>query len=399
MKAGDDNAGARDAAAAYLADLPRSGPHAAWRAHWSVTDLPLRARAFAAVVARSSLLLGAARRCEVTPARAPTRPRVVLLGDHRGRSAGRAPRRRARGAGARVSRARRSIRPSPIEELVRQALAGGARGVVVADGRRTEFWVAEEGSDRIAMRQELEIENRPAMESVLSLRTVEFLRVSLGLVGPAACRRRPPSARRPRGRAPSKRVARRPASSGIVASTGRLAPFATVGAGLRVRIVGPVGIELRGLAPLGTRRFDGPATADRHVGVARGRRSGASRRARGRWRRSSSARARWRPSCAAPVSAWAPNGHDRQAPSGSRSTGAPPAASVSAPRWSVRLDVLGGSTALRGRCDRIDGNRDAGDVASWRRGGYRVIRGPAAEPRGARRGMRTLAGEPSPAPG
>src|SRR4029077_20661807 len=69
----------------------------------------------------------------------------------------------------------------PIEELVRQAITGGARGVVVADGRRTEFWVAEEGSDRIAMRQELEIESSPAMESVLSLRTVEFLRVSLGL--------------------------------------------------------------------------------------------------------------------------------------------------------------------------------------------------------------------------
>ena len=64
---------------------------------------------------------------------------------------------------------------------MKQALTGGARGVVVADGRRTEFWVAEEGSDRIAMRQELEIENSPAMESVLSLRTVEFLRVSLGL--------------------------------------------------------------------------------------------------------------------------------------------------------------------------------------------------------------------------
>src|SRR5690349_23690354 len=53
----------------------------------------------------------------------------------------------------------------------------------ISDGRRTEFWVAEEGSDRIAMRQELETENTPGMESVLSLRTVEFLRVSLGLTG------------------------------------------------------------------------------------------------------------------------------------------------------------------------------------------------------------------------
>ena len=46
--------------------------------------------------------------------------------------------------------------------------------------------------------------------------------------------------------------------SGVVASTGRLAPFGTVSAALRVRIVGPVGIELRGLAPFGSQELAGP---------------------------------------------------------------------------------------------------------------------------------------------
>ena len=100
-----------------------------------------------------------------------------------------------------LSVVRASIDPTvEIEVSVRKALAGGVRAVVVADGRRTEFWIAEEGSDRVALRQELEIENSPALESVLSLRTVEFLRVSLGLVsaagsptGPHARGRGPPS--------------------------------------------------------------------------------------------------------------------------------------------------------------------------------------------------------------
>ena len=144
----------------------------------------------------------------------------------------------------------------PIDDLVRQALAGGARGVVVADGRRTEFWVAEEGSDRVAMRQELEIENSPAMESVLSLRTVEFLRVSLGLVGRAVT---PPvvvPAVVPKPEEVGTRVAFN-LMSGIVASTGRLAPFGAVSAALRVRIAGPVGIELRGMAPFASQELAG----------------------------------------------------------------------------------------------------------------------------------------------
>jgi len=161
------------------------------------------------------------------------------------------------GLGLDVSRAR--IDPMvAIDEQVRVALAGGARGVVVADGRRTEFWVAEEGTDRIAMRQELETEISPTMESVLSLRTVEFLRVSLGLTS----RRQPvaPPVQPPRPAEADTRVALG-LVSGAVVSTGRLPPFAAAGASVRIRVVGPLGIELRGLAPLMTHQVqtvDGP---------------------------------------------------------------------------------------------------------------------------------------------
>ena len=227
-----------------------------------------------------------------------------------------------------------------------QALAGGARGVVVADGRRTEFWVAEEGSDRIAMRQELEIENSPAMESVLSLRTVEFLRVSLGLVG----RARHAARRRAAASSP------KPAEVGA-----RVALGVIVG---RRREHGPPG-AVRG-------RERRPARAHRRSGGHRAARAGAVRRPsswRGRtgpidtsvWlaggglvlaprtaarvafehRRGRAGRDR--------VRQLARNGRQSRdaRPHGRAraSTGAPPAASASAPSWSVRLDVLGGSTA------------------------------------------------------
>jgi len=162
--------------------------------------------------------------------------------------------------------ARALINPNvTIEDLVRSALTAGARGVVVADGRRTEFWVAEEGSDRIALRQELEIESSPSMESVLSLRTVEFLRVSLGLAGSAP---KPPPEVTPPPVAPPPAESRATlgVSSGVVASTGSVGPFAVVGAALRVRVIGPLGVELRAAVPIGTDRLS-TATDDADVSV------------------------------------------------------------------------------------------------------------------------------------
>jgi hypothetical protein len=217
------------------------------------------------LLALAAVLRPAAARAQAGTAVEAAHPRVVLLAviDDDPLAARLAAELEALG----LEVARALINPTvAIEDLVRDALAAGARGVVVADGRRTEFWVAEEGSDRIALRQELEIDSSPTMESVLSLRTVEFLRVSLGLAGHGP-RPTPPDEEPPP-------VAPRPAeprtslgvSSGVVASTGSLSPFATVVAALRVRILGPVGVELRAGVPIGTDRLS-TATDDADASV------------------------------------------------------------------------------------------------------------------------------------
>jgi hypothetical protein len=152
---------------------------------------------------------------------------------------------------------RTAIAPTvAMEEQVRQAFLAGARAAVIADGHRTEFWIAEEGSDRVALRQELEIESSPGLESVLSLRTVEFLRVSLGLViGTPPPRPSPPLA-------DGQRRFSVTLGSGVLATTGRMGPLVTLSGGLRARVIGPVGIEVVGYAPLSTDRL---ADADGQV--------------------------------------------------------------------------------------------------------------------------------------
>jgi hypothetical protein len=146
---------------------------------------------------------------------------------------------------------RTAIAPTvAMEEQVRQAFLAGSRAAVIADGHRTEFWIAEEGSDRVALRQELEVETSLGLESVLSLRTVEFLRVSLGLVDAPA----PPRPLPPDGPA---RISLTLAS-GVLATTGRMGPLATLTAGVRIRAIGPVGLEVLGYAPLSTDRIADP---------------------------------------------------------------------------------------------------------------------------------------------
>lgn len=240
----------------------------------------------------------------------------------------------------------------PIDDLVRQSLAGGARGVVVADGRRTEFWVAEEGSDRVAMRQELEIENSPAMESVLSLRTVEFLRVSLGLVGRPVT---PPVVVPPVVPEPEE-VGTRVAfnlMSGLVASTGRLAPFGTISAALRVRIVGPVGIELRGLAPFGSQELAGPqGPINTSVWLAGGGLVLAPRTA---------ARIAFDIGAGALAVMLRSSGTRTDDGVGIAVYGRAASRIRLSPSWSVRLDVIGGSTAPR----RIIITGATQDVTTW----------------------------------
>jgi hypothetical protein len=147
---------------------------------------------------------------------------------------------------------RSAIAPTvAMEEQVRQAFLAGSRAAVIADGHRTEFWIAEEGSDKVAMRQELEIETSPGLESVLSLRTVEFLRVSLGLVVGDSPRPPPPP---PDGQ----RRFSLTLASGLLVTSGRLGPLVTLTGGLRARVVGSVGVEIAGYAPLNHTRISEP---------------------------------------------------------------------------------------------------------------------------------------------
>ena len=246
------------------------------------------------------------------------------------------------GLGLDVSRAR--IDPMlAIDEQVRVALVGGARGVVVADGRRTEFWVAEEGTERIGMRQELETEISPTMDSVLSLRTVEFLRVSLGLTS----RRQPitPPVQPPRPAETDTRVALG-LVSGAVVSTGRLPPFAAAGASVRIRVVGPLGIELRGLAPLMTQHVqtvDGPIETS--VWLGGGGLVFAPR---------SSARAGFDIGAGAMAAMVWGSGTNQSAMAGTTDHAVGVALYGRAagrvrlsPSWSIRLEVLGGTTSVR----------------------------------------------------
>lgn len=292
------------------------------------------------------MLLGAAA-LQAGPAWAETgtqsspRPRVVLLAITEEDPLAARLGAELEALGLDVSRAQ--IDPTvPIEELVRMALAGGARGVVVADGRRTEFWVAEEGSDRIAMRQELEIDSSPAMESVLSLRTVEFLRVSLGLTGHTVAPRPRVPPRKPR-REPDKRVAFG-LVSGVVASTGRLAPFATVGAGVRVRVLGPAGIELRGLLPILTQTFgsvDGPV--DTTVSLVGG---GLVLAPRFEGRAGFDVGAGAMAAIVRAVGTATPNGRTDNAV-GAALYGRAAGYYRISPTWLLRLDAIGGTTAAR----------------------------------------------------
>lgn len=284
-------------------------------------------------------------------AKATSRPRVVLLAATADDPLAARLAAELETLGLEVSRAQ--IDPSlPIDDLVRQALAGGARGVVVADGRRTEFWVAEEGSDRVAMRQELEIENSPAMESVLSLRTVEFLRVSLGLVGRAVT---PPVVVQPIVSQPPEEVDTRVAFNlmfGIVASTGRLAPFGTVSAALRVRIAGPVGIELRGMAPFASQELTGPqGPIDTSVWLGGGGLVLAPR---------TTARVAFDIGAGVLAAMLRSSGTQTDDAVGIAVYGRAAGRIRLSPSWSVRLDVLGGSTAPR----RII-ITDRQDITTW----------------------------------
>lgn len=159
-----------------------------------------------------------------------------------------------RALGFQVSRA--AVAPAlDIEALVGRALGGGVRAAVVADGHRTEVWIADEGSAHVALRQELEVDETSGLQSVLALRTVEFLRISMGLgVSPVAPLPPPPAAVVVAPPGPRPAVSGRwlaiDVSSGVLASVGRLGPLVIAGASLRAGLGGLFGVEVCAYAPL-----------------------------------------------------------------------------------------------------------------------------------------------------
>jgi hypothetical protein len=146
---------------------------------------------------------------------------------------------------------------SGIEEQVHAAIAAGARAVIVADGHRTDVWISEPGSARIGLRQELEVDQASGLQAVLALRTVEFLRISLGLVveppvepvataGPPAVARAVPSA----AAAPPARWITTGASAGVLAASGGGGTTVIAGVSARAQVTGMLAAELSLYAPL-----------------------------------------------------------------------------------------------------------------------------------------------------
>ncbi len=141
----------------------------------------------------------------------------------------------------------------PIDEVVRRQIAAGARAAVVADGHRTDVWIGD-GGDRVGLRQELEVDEASGLQSILALRTVEFLRISLGLASEPAVapiERSPVVARvvAPPPPEPARWLAA-DVSSGVLASLGGLGVVAVAGISLRAQLAGVVGAEICAFFPL-----------------------------------------------------------------------------------------------------------------------------------------------------
>jgi hypothetical protein len=271
-----------------------------------------------------------------------------------------------RALGFEVSRA--AIVPDvDIEALVGRALAAGARGAVVADGHRTDVWIGDDGTGRVALRQELEVDETSGLQSVLALRTVEFLRISLGLgVSPVSPLPPPPTPAPPVALPAPVAPARRgwlalDVSGGILDSAGRLGPLAIAGASLRAGLGGLFGFELDVYAPLsGTDLSDADEQTRTTVWLA-----GAALLFVPPSER------RWAFEAAGGTMALVVRTTGSPPPSGAAAGGEDQAVGLAlygrgavrlrlAARWSLRLDVLGG-TALR-RPVLVFSN---GDTARW----------------------------------
>jgi hypothetical protein len=166
-----------------------------------------------------------------------------------------------------------------LDQLVSRELASGARAAVLAGGDRTQVWIAADGTARVGLHQELEVDAGSDPQSVLALRTLEFLRICLGLVNPPVAppatatleAAPPPPAAPPPGperRGPSTAIG---VSSGVLAASGGVGPFVVVGASLRVPAARRLGVELCVYAPLNdSTQIDASGVAHTTVWLAGG---------------------------------------------------------------------------------------------------------------------------------
>ncbi|HVZ85949.1 MAG TPA: hypothetical protein VHG72_03220 [Polyangia bacterium] len=207
------------------------------------------------------LIGGMAAHAQELPAGVKSLPRVALLSTTAEDPLAGRLEAEMRSVGIDVSRT--SLSPLlDIDEQARSELGSGARAVVVADGHRTHVWIAEDDSDRVGLRQELEVAQASGQEAVLALRTVEFLRISLGLVSAPPSAPPPPPVVAPAP--PPATIATSPpdgvggplslaldVSSGALASSGGFGASAVIGIAFRARLVDVVGAELCAYLPLG----------------------------------------------------------------------------------------------------------------------------------------------------
>jgi hypothetical protein len=181
------------------------------------------------------------------PARGEPRPTVVLLGgpEDAALTARIAAELRALGISLDTS----VQDPAQREAEAASALAGGTRVTVEVDGRagRTAVSVADPVTRQLALKQVLEAPPTTALDTMLAVRTVEFVRATL--LGPPRALAVPPPL--------VDQVVARPSSrfestfaSGVVAARGGLGAELVVGLQLRLRVLSRVHAELFGFAPL-----------------------------------------------------------------------------------------------------------------------------------------------------
>ena len=174
-----------------------------WRAVRSVRDPCARGGRFIKVLLAALLVTLFAGAAQAAPDKPGPRPRVVLLGATLDNPLGGRVAAELESMGLSVTRL--VIAPAfPIEDQVRQAFISGARAAVVADGHRTEFWVAwRRAPTAWPCGRSSKSRPRPA-SNPCSRSGPSVLRVSLGLrnlrarAAAAAGRDRPATARRDR---------------------------------------------------------------------------------------------------------------------------------------------------------------------------------------------------------